>query len=140
MAARMSVLRLRAAASGLLDRCRTDVRRFVDPHRLAVEDAFTLPDFMCIGAQKAGTTWLWENLGCHPEVFLPADRYLHYFDRHFERPLDEYAGHFAAAGGRVKGEVIPGYGLIPRHRIAYVRAILPRLRLMFILRNPVERA
>lgn len=38
------------------------------------------PDFICIGAQKAGTTWLHQKLGQHPDVWLPAVKELHYFD------------------------------------------------------------
>ena len=42
------------------------------------------PDFMCIGAEKAGTTWLYDNIRHHPEVWLPPPLYkeLHYFDSH----------------------------------------------------------
>lgn len=39
------------------------------------------PDFVCIGAQKAGTTWLYENLNSHPEVWMPPVKELHYFNR-----------------------------------------------------------
>lgn len=39
------------------------------------------PDFVCIGAQKAGTTWLYRNLRAHPEVWLPPVKELHYFDQ-----------------------------------------------------------
>lgn len=38
-------------------------------------------DFLGIGAQRAGTTWLWACLRRHPELYLPADKELHYFDR-----------------------------------------------------------
>jgi len=39
------------------------------------------PNFICIGAQKSGTTWLHENLGKHPDIFLPYKRKeLIYFD------------------------------------------------------------
>ena len=40
------------------------------------------PDFICIGAEKAGTTWLYDNLRKHPEVWLPPPPFkeLHYFD------------------------------------------------------------
>lgn len=38
------------------------------------------PDFLCIGAQKAGTTWLDRNLRAHPQVWLPPIKELHYFD------------------------------------------------------------
>jgi len=39
------------------------------------------PVFVCIGAQKAGTTWLYENLNSHPEVWMPPVKELHYFNR-----------------------------------------------------------
>ncbi len=38
------------------------------------------PHFLCIGAQKAGTTWLHRNLAWHPDVWLPPVKELHYFD------------------------------------------------------------
>lgn len=38
------------------------------------------PDFVCIGAQKAGTTWLHQKLARHPDVWLPALKEVHYFD------------------------------------------------------------
>jgi hypothetical protein len=39
------------------------------------------PDFLCIGAQKAGTTWLYHALRQHPQVAMPPIKELHYFDR-----------------------------------------------------------
>jgi hypothetical protein len=38
------------------------------------------PRFLCIGAQKAGTTWLHRNLETHPDIWLPPVKELHYFD------------------------------------------------------------
>lgn len=38
------------------------------------------PDFIGIGAQKAGTTWLHHNLQAHPEIWMPKEKELHYFD------------------------------------------------------------
>ncbi len=40
----------------------------------------TLPDFLVIGAQKAGTTWLHHNLRLHPQIWMPEGE-VHYFDR-----------------------------------------------------------
>ena len=42
------------------------------------------PDFLCIGAEKAGTTWLYDNIRHQPEAWLPPPLYkeLHYFDNH----------------------------------------------------------
>lgn len=38
------------------------------------------PDFLVIGAQKAGTSWLYRNLKYHKQVWLPPVKELHYFD------------------------------------------------------------
>jgi hypothetical protein len=38
------------------------------------------PDFIGIGAQKAGTTWVHRNLQAHPEIWMPKEKELHYFD------------------------------------------------------------
>ena len=38
------------------------------------------PDFLGIGARKAGTTWLHHNLRQHPQIWMPPQRELHYFD------------------------------------------------------------
>ncbi len=38
------------------------------------------PDFLVIGAQKAGTTWLYRSLRTHPQVWMPREKELHYFD------------------------------------------------------------
>jgi len=103
-------------------------------------DRLPLPDFLGIGAQKAGTTWLWENLRQHPEIFVPDKKELHYFDNKFDQSLRYYTRRFEAAGGRVKGEITPAYGILPRERIDFIRAIMPRVRLIFLMRDPVERA
>ena len=39
------------------------------------------PGFVCIGAQKGGTTWLYENLNRHPDVWMPPIKEIHYFNR-----------------------------------------------------------
>jgi len=38
------------------------------------------PDFLCIGAQKAATTWLYQRLAEHPDIWLPPQKEIHYFD------------------------------------------------------------
>ena len=39
------------------------------------------PDFLCVGAQKAGTGWLYEQLRVHPDFWMPPLKEVHYFDR-----------------------------------------------------------
>ena len=51
---------------------------------------FQGPDFICIGAQKAGTTWLYDQLIHHPQVWLPVIKELHYFN--FEKPNPQLLG------------------------------------------------
>ncbi|MEL6239626.1 MAG: sulfotransferase domain-containing protein, partial [Pseudomonadota bacterium] len=53
-------------------------------------------NFLVIGAQKAGTTWLYEMLRQHPDVFTPATKELHFFckEQHYERGLGWYCEHF----------------------------------------------
>ena len=99
-----------------------------------------LPDFLGIGAQKAGTTWLHEQLRAHPAIHLPARKELHYFDDNFHRPLRWYAAHFADAGARRAGEITPAYAILDDARLAYVAAVMPRVRAIFLMRDPVERA
>ncbi len=45
-----------------------------------LERAREFPDFLIIGAQKAGTTWLHRNLQNHPRIWMPKEKELHYFD------------------------------------------------------------
>ena len=40
----------------------------------------SLPNFICVGANKAGTTSLQELLKQHPDVYLPEEKEIHYFD------------------------------------------------------------
>src|SRR3954463_14128656 len=44
------------------------------------------PDFLCVGAQKAGTGWLYEQLRNHPDFWMPPVKELHYFDRALRTP------------------------------------------------------
>lgn len=144
------------------------------------------PDFLCIGAQKAGTTWLDANLRRHPGIWMPWIKELQYFNdvhipahrawtrrhRHFhgERAAererrrageagpdprvmerigsiisdpvsdDWYGAIFAhAAPGQICGEVTPEYSLLPPEGIAHVKRLNPAMKIIFLMRDPVER-
>lgn len=102
-----------------------------------------LPDFLVIGAQRAGTTWLDHALRAHPEVFLPTRRKeVHFFDQHYGRGVEWYASFFRAARSwptapRV-GEITPRYLYDPKVP-ARIHALLPDCRLIAVLREPVGR-
>ncbi len=103
-----------------------------------------LPDFLIGGAQKSGTTTLHMLLRLHPEIFFPArPQELDFFDREksYARGLDRYRQHFAAAGDRHRavGQTSTQYLYAPE-AAARIARHLPQVRLIFILRDPVERA
>lgn len=47
----------------------------------------SIPHFLCIGAKRSGTSWLYENLKRHPQIWLPPYKEIHYFDHLSSRPL-----------------------------------------------------
>jgi hypothetical protein len=114
-------------------------------------------DFVVVGAQKSGTTTLYEYLRRHPELCLPAAKEVPYFshDANYARDWGEYlrkAFPFADEGNKW-GTVTPHYmvgGLYEpgspdtasdeRTVPERIHRLLPDVRLIAILRDPVERA
>lgn len=97
-----------------------------------------LPSFVCIGAQKAATTWLYAQLKRHPQVFLPATKELNFFYR--DLPPAWYERHYAeTAPGQAAGDISPNYMVLPGVA-ERMHALLPEARLICILREPVARA
>ena len=99
------------------------------------------PDFLVISPPKTGSSWLATNLRCHPQVFVPCIKEIKYFSslfRHFD--LNWYLDHFHTAGSRRKGEASPSYALLPIKRIRLIRRLLPDVKLIFLMRDPVARA
>jgi hypothetical protein len=99
-----------------------------------------LPDFLVLGAQKAGTTALYAYLRWHPAITGPSWKEVSFFDRHWWRGESWYRGQFPLrSGGRLVGEASPSYLFHPlAPRRAY--ALVPDARLVAVLRNPVDRA
>lgn len=141
------------------------------------------PDFLCIGARKAGTTWLHENLQKHPQIWLPPVKELHYLDhrppwlverlfgrashlRHARTNLREallalrrggsmaelhwaaryclwprsdkwYRSLFPSEGNLLTGEVCPGYARIGEEAVASLARRMPRVKLIYFLRDPI---
>lgn len=106
---------------------------------------FPLPTFLIIGAQKSGTVWLNTNLGMHPDVFTPK-REVWFFnlDNRFKRGLDWYRAQFEGWNGElIVGETTPGYMMWAQNttKIATrIDTLLPGVRLIALLRNPIDRA
>lgn len=102
-------------------------------------DDMCLPDFLGIGAQKAGSTWIYKNLRQHPELFLPEEKELHYFDKNFHKKLESYSRFFETSNQKIKGEITPAYSLLSSRRIRFIKRIMPRLKIFFVMRNPIDR-
>lgn len=113
-------------------------------------EATKLPDFLIIGAQKAGTTALADYLAEHPDVVRPKGKEIHFFDIDYMKGVSWYKSHFEvgrrrklrslALGKRlVAGDASPYYLF---HPLAPVRCfqLLPEARIMIMLRDPVARA
>jgi len=98
-------------------------------------------DFLGIGAQKAGTTWLYERLSQHPAVRFPAGKEIHFWDMFMARGLPWYQNLFADhTAGLVQGEITPAYAILPPTTIRQIAGQFPALRLFYLIRNPVDRA
>ncbi|MCA9138206.1 MAG: sulfotransferase domain-containing protein [Planctomycetales bacterium] len=99
-----------------------------------------LPTFLYIGPPKSGSSWLYEVLIQHPDVFVPTLKDLYFFDRHYDRGLDWYSKQFSGSGSHTAvGEISHDYIYCPDacQRIA---KDLPNVKLITILREPTDRA
>ncbi|WP_017571313.1 sulfotransferase family protein, partial [Nocardiopsis halotolerans] len=106
-------------------------------------DARALPDFLICGAQRSGTTSLFRSLCQHPSVTGPTLRKgVHFFDTGYHRDLNRYRSYFplrATLRGRRVVESSPYYLFHPLAAERIGRD-LPDVRVVVILRDPVERA
>ncbi len=99
-----------------------------------------LPDFLGVGVQKGGTTTLQRLLEQHPGAFLPPTKEIHYFSLHYVEGEAWYGRQFAAARLDQRcGEITPYYLFHPEAP-ARIQRLLPQVRLIVLLRDPVERA
>jgi hypothetical protein len=110
-----------------------------------------MPDYLIVGGKRCGTTSLQAYLAGHPQVVAPhSGKGTHYFDENYTRGEAWFRGHYPfaatmalhsrrAGGPVVTGEASPYYSFHPTsfERIA---ALLPEVKLVFVLRDPVERA
>lgn len=96
--------------------------------------------FVGIGAQKAGTTWLYERLREHPQLSFPAGKEVHFWDMYLPRGLAWYRSLFAVRDGKLHGEITPRYAILPPEIIQACHAEFPHLKIIYTMRNPIDRA
>jgi hypothetical protein len=127
------------------------------------------PDFLCVGAQKAGTSWLHRQLEPHADFWMPPVKELHYLDQlnrtkrihgprcqderdasfmdhmqdlrgRFYLDLDSYGRLFQHKGTCLSGDISPAYSTLNDEIIARVVDHFPNVKVVFLARDPVERA
>jgi sulfotransferase family protein len=132
------------------------------------------PDFIGIGTQRSGSSWLHQVLSAHPGLWLPPIKELHYFDdplreryyrflrmrlvsgfwinhpfsrwdlRYFLRtPNDPWYCSLFEPGrrrGLLTGEITPAYCALDEDGIKRMRMLNPKVKLIFIMRDPILRS
>lgn len=99
------------------------------------------PNFLGIGAAKAGTTTIAELLKEHPEIFIPKSKELHYFDFDYslgEKNKDWYFSQFEE--NKAIGEFTPSYLFVPESPLAINKLLGEKTKFIVSLRNPIDRA
>lgn len=102
-----------------------------------------LPDFIIIGAQKSGTTSLFDYLLQHPDIKGSFCKEVHFFTKNYERGESWYRARFPVkkTGTRkfLYGEATPYYICHP-HVPKRIHQLVPDIKLIAVLRNPTDRA
>ena len=123
------------------------------------------PDFIGVGVQKCGTTWVAARLAEHPQIYFDKKE-ISFFTNHFCRGCGWYHEHFKGKGGRIAGEISPNYFIAPRPDSARlehyprwslqswykhltrrypsardeIRKAYPGVKVFAMFRNPIDRA
>jgi hypothetical protein len=100
-----------------------------------------VPHFIILGAQKCGTTSLYDYLVAHPHVAPACEKEIHFFDKNFRKGASWYQAQFPGlhVEDLVSGEASPYYIFHP-HAPRRVLELVPRAKLIVLLRNPIDRA
>jgi hypothetical protein len=124
---------------------RSGKRAYLARHlwRLTTAPVRALPDFVIIGAQKGGTSFLYQLLVQHPHVKPAFAKEVHYFDLNFRKGDNWYRSYFPVqvrnSRKYITGEASPYYLFHP-HAPRRASTVLPDAKLIVMLRNPVDRA
>ncbi len=104
----------------------------------------TLPNFICVGTQKAATTYLYSILKQHPDIFIPRIKETHFFDddEQYAKGINWYESEFFSrhVNERAVGEITPSYMFIEKVPEKIFKNLGSKTKLIFIYRNPAKRA
>ncbi len=107
-------------------------------------EKFSKPNFIIFGTVKGGTTSLYNYLTLHPSILPAIQKEVHFFNRNhiFRQGLKWYLAHFPQIPQNlnlISGEASPNYMYFPQAG-KRVFQCLPEVKLILILRNPIDRA
>ncbi len=98
-----------------------------------------MPNFLFIGPSKSASTWIFEVLRSHPQIFVPPCKDIYFFDRFYDKGLNWYSSHFPSFSEKpVVGEISHDY-LFSETACVRIKKDLPGVKLITCLRNPVDR-
>lgn len=101
-----------------------------------------LPDFIIIGAMKAGTTTLYHYLSEHPEIGMSEEKETDFFieEKNYRRGLEWYRSQFRP-GFRCYGEASPNYAKARDFKgvPGRIAATMPDCKFIYLVRDPIER-
>lgn len=134
----------------LPSRAKDTMREGLRCFRMLTAPARVTPDFIIIGGQRCGSTSLYRNLTLHPCVVPVPKKEVHYFDIKYTRSINWYRSYFPAKSymaykrwlrkqNCITGEASPYYIFHPAVPKRIVETT-PDVKLIAILRNPVDRA
>ena len=99
------------------------------------------PNYLGIGAIKAGTTWAAHCLSAHPDIFMAHGKELHFFSQEYDKGLDWYLSKFSAAtNSKAIGEYSVTYMDGSEATAKRIHEFNPDFRIIVSVRDPVERA
>jgi len=98
-----------------------------------------LPNFLIIGAPRSGTDFLFYSLAAHPKICIARKREVHFFDRNYDKETFWYEQFFShCSTSQYIGEKTANY-LINPDCAKRIKETLGEVKLIVILRNPIER-
>ena len=103
----------------------------------------SLPNFMCLGAAKSGTTTLYDILRQHPDIYIPSFKEPHFFDipENFRNGLKWYEEtYFKKAKKKIVADFTPSYFFDEYSPKRIFDSLGSDIKFLVIIRNPVDRA
>lgn len=104
-----------------------------------------LPTFVGLGSQRSASTWLHSVLKAHPQITMTSRKEANYFGYEIQwHNLNWYTDLFRDPSGlptrAIRGDISPWYSRLRRHSVESLRRMIPDLKAVLIIRNPIARS